>query len=154
MSAVGIDRTGFVVPAAVAFAADAISKLVAVRYLDDRDLELGAVALRLSYNSGIAFGLGAGAPLALVLGGTVAVTSVVAVAGWRGLFGNPVGAGLIVGGAVANVADRSFGGSVVDMIDVGWWPTFNLADVFINVGIVLTVLVGLRTTSLDEAAAD
>ena len=37
---------------------------------------------------------------------------------------------------------------------VGWWPTFKLAGVFINVGIVLTVLVTLRTTSLDEAAAD
>ncbi len=37
---------------------------------------------------------------------------------------------------------------------VGWWPTLNLADVLINVGIVLTVPVALRTTSLDGAAAD
>lgn len=44
--------------------------------------------------------------------------------------------------------------SILSGSPVGWWPTFNLADVFINVGIVLTVLVGLRTTGLDEAAAD
>ena len=43
----------------------------------------------------------------------------------------------MAGGALANLADRSLDGSVVDFIDIGPWPTFNLADVAIVVGAVL-----------------
>lgn len=46
-------------------------------------------------------------------------------------------AGLIAGGALANVADRATGGTVVDFLDIGRWPTFNLADVFLLTGIAL-----------------
>jgi signal peptidase II len=60
-------------------------------------------------------------------------------------------AGLIAGGALGNLVDRAFrghngflGGSVVDFIDVQWYPVFNLADSAICVGAVLFVLVGMR----------
>jgi len=42
---------------------------------------------------------------------------------------------LIVAGGLANVIDRIEGGGVVDMLHTGWWPTFNLADTFIVIGI-------------------
>jgi signal peptidase II len=52
--------------------------------------------------------------------------------------------GLIIGGAVGNVADRITLGYVVDFIDVhykGWhWPAFNVADSAITCGIVLLLL--------------
>ncbi len=62
--------------------------------------------------------------------------------------------GLLVGGALGNLADRAFRsglgssgflhGAVVDFIDLQWWPVFNVADAAIGVGAVLLVLFGLR----------
>jgi signal peptidase II len=55
--------------------------------------------------------------------------------------------GLVVGGALGNLADRLKDGAVVDFISVGWWPAFNVADSSISVGMVLliiTLLLGER----------
>jgi signal peptidase II len=41
---------------------------------------------------------------------------------------------------VGNLLDRMTGGSVVDMIHLTWWPTFNIADVAICVGAALIVV--------------
>ncbi len=53
--------------------------------------------------------------------------------------------GLIVGGAVGNLADRLRFGAVVDFLYVhvggfDWWPAFNLADSVIAVGAVLLAI--------------
>ncbi|HAS09045.1 MAG TPA: lipoprotein signal peptidase, partial [Acidimicrobiaceae bacterium] len=53
-------------------------------------------------------------------------------------------AGLLLGGAVANLVDRLIGGTVVDFLDLGWWPSFNLADVALVVGCGLLVVDSLR----------
>ena len=56
-----------------------------------------------------------------------------------------VALGLIIGGALGNVADRVRFGAVFDFLDVhaaGWhWPAFNVADAGISVGAVS--LIGL-----------
>jgi signal peptidase II len=52
--------------------------------------------------------------------------------------------GLIVGGAIGNVIDRVRLGFVVDFIQVGWFPVFNLADSAVFVGAVLLILQFLR----------
>lgn len=49
-----------------------------------------------------------------------------------------LGVGLIVGGSAGNLIDRVFRGTVVDYVDLGWWPVFNLADIAIVAG-VLTI---------------
>ena len=49
--------------------------------------------------------------------------------------------GLQLGGAVGNLLDRIRAGAVVDFIDVGWWPVFNLADSAIVVGIAVLMSV-------------
>jgi len=50
----------------------------------------------------------------------------------------------ITGGALGNIMDRFFLGYVVDFIDVYiksyHWPTFNVADSFISMGIVLLLI--------------
>ncbi len=58
-----------------------------------------------------------------------------------------VGIGLVIGGAIGNVADRLFragdgflGGAVIDFIDLQWWPIFNVADMAVTVGGVILVL--------------
>ncbi len=43
--------------------------------------------------------------------------------------------GLQLGGAMGNLLDRMVYGSVVDFIDIGFWPIFNLADAAIVVGV-------------------
>lgn len=44
------------------------------------------------------------------------------------------GAGLLLGGAVGNLADRIQSGLVVDFLDFRIWPVFNIADVAICAG--------------------
>ena len=50
-----------------------------------------------------------------------------------------VGLGCALGGAAANLADILQRQSVVDFIDLGWWPIFNLADVGIVGGLALAL---------------
>ncbi|RME99682.1 MAG: signal peptidase II [Chloroflexi bacterium] len=45
--------------------------------------------------------------------------------------------GLQLGGALGNLTDRLVRGSVVDFVDIGFWPIFNLADVAIVVGVAI-----------------
>jgi len=45
--------------------------------------------------------------------------------------------GLQLGGAAGNLVDRLRYGSVVDFIDIGFWPIFNLADLSIVVGVAV-----------------
>ena len=45
--------------------------------------------------------------------------------------------GLLVGGAIGNLIDRLRYDYVIDFIDIGPWPIFNLADSSIVIGIIL-----------------
>lgn len=51
---------------------------------------------------------------------------------------------LIIGGALANMADRAYNGFVVDFFDFFWrewhYPVFNVADIAICVGVGLLIL--------------
>jgi signal peptidase II len=58
---------------------------------------------------------------------------------------------MIVGGALGNLIDRIAYGWVIDFIDWHWyehtWPTFNIADAAISVGVALMaleILLGMR----------
>ncbi|MDZ7734062.1 MAG: signal peptidase II [Acidimicrobiia bacterium] len=62
-----------------------------------------------------------------------------------------VALGLVLGGALGNLADRAFrgdgllSGRVVDFIDLQWWPVFNVADMGVVVGAILLLVVSYRT---------
>ena len=46
--------------------------------------------------------------------------------------------GLQLGGAIGNLWDRIFNdGHVIDFVDIGFWPIFNIADISIVTGVVL-----------------
>ena len=135
-----------VVLAAAAAVVDWLVKAVATVALEDGAVEIGSlVTLRLSRNAGVAFGLGDWLPGPLLIAVTAALTLALALAMVRGVLGPWWAAGLILGGAFANLVDRAVGGSVVDFVDLGWWPSFNLADVWLTVGGVLLVLASVRT---------
>ncbi|WP_196189466.1 signal peptidase II [Conexibacter sp. W3-3-2] len=130
--------------ALLAAATDWLTKVVAEQTMPPGvGLPLGA-RLDLSHNTGVAFGGLSGAPDGVVLG-VVAVG--IAGLGWAvvsGVLPGGIAGGLLLGGAIANLVDRLEGGGVTDFIDVGAWPSFNLADVYLTVGVALVLLSAVR----------
>ena len=55
-----------------------------------------------------------------------------------------IGAGFVAGGAIGNALDRIIYGKVIDFIDFHFkgvhFPTFNLADTFITIGVILILI--------------
>lgn len=49
------------------------------------------------------------------------------------------GLGLALGGSASNLFDILRNQAIVDFIDLGWWPAFNLADAAIVVGLALAI---------------
>jgi signal peptidase II len=49
--------------------------------------------------------------------------------------------GLILGGAMGNLADRICFGGVIDFIHFSFWPTFNVADIAVTVGVGIMVII-------------
>ena len=105
----------------------------------------GPLRLTLSHNQGVAFGLAGGGGLGLIIL-TLAALGLVSVLFAR----NPnrpgmwVAFGLIAGGAIGNLTDRIRAGAVTDFIDLPHWPTFNIADISITVGVILLALIYMR----------
>ena len=87
-------------------------------------------------NTGVAFGFfeGGGAVVAVLIGLSLALLIGYFVVHrdmpWLWL---PVG--LLLGGALGNLADRAREGGVIDFIDPVAWPAFNLADACIVIGV-------------------
>lgn len=127
--------------AAAVLAVDVATKLAVVTWARS-PLDLGPVRLHLMYNRGLALGIGYALPLQLIVALTAVAAIVVAAGAWTGRLGAPLPAGMFAGGAVANLADRLVGGSVVDFVDIGAWPVFNLADVALVLGLFLLTSAG------------
>ncbi|WP_177503127.1 signal peptidase II [Anaerosinus sp.] len=51
-----------------------------------------------------------------------------------------LGVGMLFGGAVGNLIDRIRTGLVVDFFDFKIWPIFNIADIFIVVGVGMIII--------------
>jgi signal peptidase II len=125
---------------------DQATKTWAENALADRTIHLvWTLRLNLSLNSGVAFGLGHGVTPVLV---AAAVLVLVFTVGLSRALSSPLRAvamGLVLGGALGNLADRvlrSNGGAVIDFIDPQWWPIFNVADTAISCGVILLLISG------------
>jgi signal peptidase II len=101
-------------------------------------------------NTGAAWSLFSGRSLALAV---LAALTLAAIFIWRHALGlRAAGAqicfGLLCGGIAGNLIDRLWHGHVVDFLDFHFggyiYPTFNLADSAITVGVALYVLLSLR----------
>jgi signal peptidase II len=143
--------------AAVVVVLDQITKLIVLnRLMPGVPVAVveGFIALTLVMNPGLAFGLLSGIPAGwrwiVGLLSLVALVVLLRVAlrilpsgGWR----EQAAIGLIFGGAVGNLIDRTRFGAVVDFVDVyyrDWhWPAFNVADSAITVGVAALALVVL-----------
>lgn len=126
--------------AALVMVADQLTKSIVRGSLlpgEKRHVFAGILDITNTHNKGVAFGAlaGGGAVLAAVMGlalGALIVYFVLRVQTpylWL-----PVG--LLLGGALGNLADRARLGSVTDFIDPVAWPAFNVADSCIVVGVL------------------
>lgn len=52
---------------------------------------------------------------------------------------NLIGLALIMGGAFGNLVDRVLFGKVLDFIETGVWPVFNIADSAISTGVAILI---------------
>ncbi|MGP0031379.1 MAG: signal peptidase II [Acidimicrobiales bacterium] len=126
--------------AALVLVADWVTTTIAVDHLRSAEHVWGPFGLGLSFNSGFGFSLFSGrAGLVTFLLSVAVVVIAVVVARVRTVL-EAVGGGLVLGGAAGNVSERLFGGHagrVPDFITLSHWPTFNVADASVTVGVVL-----------------
>ncbi len=65
---------------------------------------------------------------------------------------------MVLGGALGNVIDRVFRGYVVDYLDFHWqswhWPAFNLADIFIVLGVLIVLATSFRAETSEGKKAE
>jgi signal peptidase II len=144
--------------AAGVLALDIASKAIVVATLSDRPpvrLLGGLLTLRESRNSGAAFSIGTSMTVAFSLIAAGVIVYILRTS--RRIYSLPwaVALGLLLGGAMGNLADRifrfpgPFRGWVVDWIELPHWPVFNLADSSIVCGGVLIVLIAARGYRID-----
>lgn len=136
--------------AAAVLVVDQATKAWAVAALDGRRIPIigDLFELRLVFNPGSAFGLFRGSTMLIALASAV-ITVAVTVWALRDP-AVPATVGLVIGGGLGNLVDRAFRppgfgrGHVVDFIYLSFWPTFNIADTAICIGVALMLLHALR----------
>ena len=126
---------------------DQVTKQLAVERLADGSVDVfWTLKFRLTFNSGMAFGAGSSLGPVIAIGAFVIVMFLAKSVSRQPSVVNRVAVGVLVGGATGNLVDRVFRspgvlrGAVVDFIDFGWFPVFNVADIAINVGAALLIL--------------
>ncbi len=138
--------------AAVVVITDQVTKTWAVHRLQHGPVHLvWKLDLELEFNSGSAFSLARG--WAPILAAVTVVVVVLLLASVRRVRSDllAVSIGLVVGGALGNLADRvlrSHHGAVVDFIALHFWPTFNVADTAIVVGVLWAAFLLWRPGSI------
>lgn len=136
----------FFLTAILIIAADQLSKVWVKSNLDVGQslLELGFFRLTRVHNTGAAFGLFQGQSFPLTIAASIGVVALLiyALFAYRHfpILDNRLGKsalGLMLGGTVGNLIDRLRFGYVTDFIDFNLWPTFNIADAAVTIGIIL-----------------
>lgn len=118
---------------------DFISKFLVVKF----NIHFGII--NYVQNTGVAFGLFNGFNWVFILIDLVFIFILVYLLFFKnGFFEFRIGLGLILAGAIGNLIDRVVYGFVIDFIDLKYWYVFNLADVFIVIGVCLILIKMLR----------
>ena len=114
-------------------------------YLGESQRILGDI-IKITYirNPNSVFGLNIGGPIISTILTVIAFIFVIYlfIIAKKPLFLTSIS--FIIGGALGNLMDRVFYMEVVDFIEIGIgkfrWPTFNVADSFVTIGIILVVI--------------
>jgi signal peptidase II len=156
-------RLLFAVVALAAYAVDVGTKLLAVARLtpdDPVDVVGGLLRLDLVRNPGAAFSTGTSYTLFLSVIALIAAGVVLRFGRRLGDATWAVALGLLLAGVCGNLTDRVFRepgflrGHVVDFLELPHWPVFNVADMLIDVAILLIIVQtwrGVRITGTRQA---
>jgi signal peptidase II len=133
-----------VATAGLVIAVDQVTKQLAATNIapGDQVAVIPGLDLTSTRNTGVAFGAleGGGLVVAILIGASLALLVAYFVANreraWLWL---PVG--MLLGGALGNLADRAREGAVIDFIDPIAWPAFNVADSCIVIGVLVLLWV-------------
>jgi signal peptidase II len=153
--------------ALLALALDVTSKVLVVANLEGKDpvtVLRGVLYFDVSRNSGAAFSMATGMTWVFSLVAAGVAVAIIWVAPRLRSVGWAIGLGLVLAGALGNLADRIFRapgplrGHVVDFISVfrpwgGAFAIFNLADSSITVGAVVIVLMAMLGKDYDGGIA-
>jgi signal peptidase II len=122
--------------------ADRVTTALVTDHLHDVRHVWGPFGLALTYNSGFAFSLFSGRALFVTVLLCIGVVVLAVVVSQVRTVLLAVGAGLVLGGAIGNLSERivgGHGGQVPDFITLDHWPTFNLADACVSVGVIIVI---------------
>ena len=150
-----------IVIALVVVLLDQTTKHWAVNALADGHIidVIWTLQFNLAYNSGMAFSRGRGLGPVIAVVATIVIVWLLASLRSGGTKLSRFGMGCLIGGAVGNLLDRLFRGdawlqgSVVDFIDLQWFPIFNVADMAVNVGAAALILNSILVSRADARAA-
>ena len=123
--------------------ADRVTTSLAVDHLHETRHVWGPFGVSLTFNSGFAFSLFSGRAVLVTVLLCAGVVVLAFAVGRVRTVPLAVGAGLVLGGAIGNLSERivgTHGGQVPDFITLDYWPTFNLADACVTIGIVVVVV--------------
>lgn len=137
----------FLLAAVIVVIADQISKTWARSYAEGQTFFRGGFFQFVhGRNTGAAFGLFQDYSLVLTIAAILAIIAILMLGlffwnRWGAATGEVgrVALGLVLGGTTGNLIDRLRFGSVTDFIDFRFWPSFNVADSAITVGVILFI---------------
>jgi signal peptidase II len=129
--------------AVIVVVADRVTTSLAVDRLHDVRHVWGPFGLALTYNSGFAFSLFSGRGLLVTVVLSIGVIVLAFVVGQVRTLPLAVASGLVLGGAIGNLSERIVGGpggDVPDFITLRYWPTFNVADASVTIGVIIIIV--------------
>jgi signal peptidase II len=135
---------------------DQFTKAFAERFLllHPQSVEVFGDFARFTYvsNRGAAFGILQDRTMVFVIVGIVVVAVILASYRYFPVSSGSLNLalGLQLGGAMGNLIDRVRLGYVIDFIDIGAWPVFNLADSAIVIGVSILAFHLLRSSDARE----
>ena len=127
-------------PAVVVFLANQLTKMLVVRLLGRGQTVCLTSFVQICFTTNICRNrrfVNSRVALLLLWGSTLVTLILVTEQG--SFFGHAaaqMGLEAALGGAASNLHDWRRHGSVIDLVRVGWWPVFNLADVGITLGAI------------------
>ena len=134
----------------ITFILDRATKFLIIKYSNiygELDVSLSPfLNLNLIWNEGIAFGLLSFDEKNYYNLLTFLIIGITLVLLWRMFISKgfeKLGFAFVIGGSLGNITDRIFYSSVPDFIDLNYkgfhWFVFNVADIFITIGIVILI---------------
>ena len=151
----------FVIAAVSGVIVDIVSKWIVFSKLDEFGKLIvipGLLNILRSKNEGVVFGLFPGKTNAFIVFSAIAIVVIlfIYIKSDKTIFISNLALGLVLAGAMGNLWDRIWFRSVRDFIDLHigdkyHWPTFNIADSLICVGILILVFTSFSTPKLKES---